>query len=141
MDLYSRRIIDWALDKHMTVLLVERAMSMAINLHQPKSGLIFHSDPSSQYTSHRFAKQLKKRGIRASMSGVGACWDNVVVEHFFGSLKYEWLFNVIHLTRESMKVDVEAYIRYYNQDSLHTANGDLSLISFEMSKVKLSCFT
>lgn len=141
MDLYSRRIIGWALDKRMTVSLVERAMSMAINLRQPKSGLIFHSDRGSQYTSHRFARQLKKRKIRASKSGVGACWDNAVVERFFGSLKYEWLFNVIHLTRESIKLDVKAYIRYYNQDRLHTANGDLSPISFEMSKGKVSCLT
>lgn len=52
--------------------------------------------------------KLEKRRIRASISGAGACCDNAVVERLFGSLKYEWLFNVIHLTRESMKLDVEA---------------------------------
>jgi putative transposase len=134
MDLYSRRIVGWALDKRMTVALVKRAMQMAINLRQPKKGLIFHSDRGSQYTSGSFAKQLKTCKIKASMSGKGACWDNAVVERFFGSLKYEWLFHVIHSTREAMKTDVEAYIKYYNQDRLHTANGDLSPIRFENLK-------
>ncbi len=134
MDLYSRRIIGWAQDKRMTVGLVKRAMQMAINLRQPHPGLIFHSDRGSQYTSQSLAKQLQAREITASMSGKGACWDNAVVERFFGSLKYEWLFNVIHLTRESMKMDVEAYIRYYNQVRLHTANGDLSPVRFENLK-------
>lgn len=62
----------------------------------------------------------------ASMSGRGACWDNAVVERFFGSLKNEWLLNIYHLTRHGMKEDVEAYIRYYNQIRLHTSNGDCS---------------
>ena len=61
MDLYSRRIIGWALDKRMTGALVKGAMQMAINLRQPKPGLIFHSDRGSQYTSGSFAKQLKTR--------------------------------------------------------------------------------
>ncbi|QGP61698.1 putative transposase OrfB (plasmid) [Piscirickettsia salmonis] len=53
------------------------------------------------------------------MSSVGACLDNAPVERFFGSLKNEWLLNVVHLTRESMAEDVKAYIRYYNHDRLH----------------------
>jgi len=75
------------------------------------------------------------------MSGVGACWDNAVVERFFGSLKHEWFMNVVHLSRESMKKDVEAYIRYYNQDRLHTTLGDLSPISYEKLQLKVSCWT
>ncbi len=134
MDLYSRRIIGWALDKRMTGALVKRAMQMAMNLRQPKPGLIFHSDRGSQYTSGSFAKQLKTRKLKASTSGKGACWDNAVVERFFASLKYEWLFHVIHLTRETMKKDVEAYLKYYNQERLHTTNGDLSPIRFENLK-------
>ena len=73
MDLYSRRIIGWAMSKRMTVDLVQRAMQMAINLRVPGKGLIFHSDRGSQYTSKRF------NCIKASMSGVGACSDNAVV--------------------------------------------------------------
>ncbi len=138
MDLYSRRIIGWAMDKYISADLVERAMQMAITLRKPERGLIFHSDRGSQYTSQQFQKRLKKHGMKASMSGKGACWDNAVVERFFGSLKNEWLFNIYHLTRESMKQDVQHYIRYYNQTRLHSANGDLSPIDFELSLSKVS---
>lgn len=138
MDLYSRRIIGWAMDKYMRVDLVERAMLMAVTLRKPKRGLIFHRDRGSQYTSKPFQKRLKKHGIKPSMSGKGACWDNAVVERFFGSLKNEWLFNIYHLNRESMKQDVQHYIRYYNQTRLHSANGDLSPIDFELSLSNVS---
>jgi len=122
MDLYSRKIIGWAMDKRMTVELVERAMQMATALRNPGKGLIFHSDRGSQYTSKRHRKLLKKHHIKASMSGVGACWDNAVVERFFGSLKHEWLLKVYHLNRQTMKQDVEKYIRYYNSASCcHTS--------------------
>ena len=141
MDLYSRKIIGWAMSKRMTVDLVERAMQMAITLRKPDAGLIFHSDRGSQYTSKRFGRLLKKHHIQASMSGVGACWDNAVVERFFGSLKNEWLLKVYHLTRQTMKQDVEQYIRYYNHERLHTANDDLSPVEFEMSQIKVSGWT
>ena len=65
------------------------------------------------------------------MSGKGACWDNAVVERFFGSLKNEWLLKVTHLTRESMKIDVQKYIRYYNHERLHTTLGDLTPVAYE----------
>ena len=138
MDLYSRRIIGWSINKRMTVDLVERAMQMALNLRRPTKSLIFHSDRGSQYTSYRFQQQLKNNNIIASMSGRGACLDNAVVERFFGSLKNEWLLNIYHLTRCGMKEDVEAYIRYYNQIRLHTSNGDCSPIEFEQSTINVS---
>lgn len=72
------------------------------------------------------------------MSGRGACWDNAVVERFFGSLKNEWLLNIYHLTRNSMKKEVEAYIRYYNQIRLHTSNDDCFPIEFEQSTINVS---
>lgn len=138
MDLYSRRIIGWSMHHRMTQELVNRAMKQAIHLRSPKPGLIYHSDRGSQYTSKSFRKLLKKHQITASMSGKGACWDNAVVERFFGSLKSEWLYNVSHLTREAMETDVNQYIRYYNQRRLHTANGDLSPIEYEQTKGSLN---
>ncbi len=140
MDLYSRKIIGWTLDLRMTTALVERVMQQAITLRNPPNGLIFHSDQGSQYTSQRFSNLLKQHGIQASMSGVGACWDNAVVERFFGSLKHEWLLKVNHRTRQTMKQDVEAYIRYYNHERLHTANGNQSPVEFELSQLNLSGF-
>ena len=113
-------------------------MIKAINLRQPKRGLVFHSDRGSQYTSRHYRKLLADHGIRASMGSVGACWDNAVVERFFGSLKHDWVLKVAQPTREHMKKDVADYIRYYNNDRLHTANNSLSPVNYELSERKVS---
>jgi putative transposase len=89
MDLYSRRIVGWHMDKRMTTDLISRAMFKALNLRRPEKGQVFHSDRGSQYTSRPYRKLLKQHGVRASMGDVGACWDNAVVERFFGSLKHD----------------------------------------------------
>lgn len=136
MDLCSRRIVGWAIDKRMTTDLICKALVSAVNLRRPPEGLVFHSDRGSQYTSKRFGKLLARHGIRASMGDVGACWDNAVVERFFGSLKYDWIFKVAQPTREHMEKDVAAYMKYYNWDRLHTSNGDMSPINFEMTLTK-----
>ena len=138
MDLYSRRIVGWHIDKRMKQDLVSKALIKAVNLRQPKPGLVFHSDRGSQYTSYHYRKLLKAYGIRASMGSVGACWDNAVVERFFGSLKHDWLLKVAQPTREHMKQDVAEYIRYYNNDRLHTANDSMSPVNYEMSQRKVS---
>jgi len=131
MDLYSRRIIGWAMDKRMTTSLISRAMIMAYNLRSPSKGLAFHSDRGSQYTSKPYRKLLTDYGIRASMGDVGACWDNAVVERFFGSLKHDWILKVHQPTREHMIKDTQAYIKYYNLGRLHSSNNDLSPAQYE----------
>ncbi|MEM5528014.1 IS3 family transposase [Gammaproteobacteria bacterium AS21] len=140
MDLYSRRIVGWHIDKRMTTSLVNKALIKPYNLRQPPKGLVFHSDRGSQYTSKRFRKLLLTYGIRSSMGDVGACWDNAVVERFFGSLKHDWLFKINQLTREFMKQDVAAYMKYYNLERLHSSNGDQSSIDFENSQLKVPRF-
>lgn len=132
MDLYSRRIVGWHIDKRMTTSLVNRALIKAYNLRQPPEGLVFHSDRGSQYTSKRYRKLLASYGMRASMGSVGACWDNAVVERFFGSLKHDWILKVAQPTREHMSADVAKYMRYYNIERLHSANNDLSPVAFEV---------
>jgi putative transposase len=72
------------------------------------------------------------------MSSVGACLDNAVVERFFGSLKNKWLLNLVNLTRETMKMDAEEYIPYYNHGRLHTTLGDLTPISYENLQSQVS---
>jgi len=134
MDLYSRRIVGWYIDKRMTTDLISKALMKAYNLRQPSRGLVFHSDRGSQYTSKRFGKILKGY---ASMGDVGACWDNAVVERFFGSLKHDWIFKVAQPTREHMKQDVAAYMRYYNQKRFHSSNSDMSPVNFENSQIKV----
>jgi transposase InsO family protein len=91
-----------------------------------------YSDRGSQYTSQRFDKLLKGYGIRASVGDVAACWDNAVVDRFFGSLKHDWILKIPQLTCEHMKQDVTAYRKYYNQKRLHTVNGDMSPIKYEI---------
>lgn len=138
MDLFSRRIVGWSIDKRMTTGLICKAMIKALNLRQPPKGLVFHSDRGSQYTSKRFRTLLEGYSIRSSMGDVGACWDNAVVERFFGSLKHDWIFKVAQPTRDHMKADVAAYVKYYNLDRLHTANGGVSPINFENAQKKVS---
>ncbi len=138
MDLYSRRIIGWSIGKRMTTDLVIESLQKAYWLRKPPKGVIFHSDRGSQYTSGRFRRLLEQLNIRASMGDVGACWDNAVVERFFGSLKHDWLFKVPQTTREHMIKDVTAYMRYYNVERLHTSNGDMSPIEYENYKQAVS---
>ena len=140
MDLYSRRIVGWHIDKRMTTDLISKAMIKAVNLRQPPKGLVFHSDRGSQYTSQCFRKLLEGYGIRSSMGDVGACWDNAVVERFFGSLKHDWIFKIAQPTRDHMKSDVAHYIKYYNQERLHSTNGDVSPINFENAQNRVSGF-
>ena len=138
MDLYSRRIVGWYISKRMTTDLICKAMIKAYNLREPSKGLVFHSDRGSQYTSKRYQKLLKGYDVRSSMGDVGACWDNAVVERFFGSLKHDWIFKIAQSTHEHMKKDVAAYMRYYNLERLHTTNGDQSPINYENSLKKVS---
>ena len=139
MGLYSRRIVGWHIDKRMTQDLISKALMKAVNLRQPKKGLVFHSDRDSQYTRQYVRKLLKTHHIRASMGGVGSCYDNTVVERFFGSLKHDWILKVHQPTRAYMKQDVAAYMKYYNLDRLHTSNGDMSPINYENSLINVSC--
>ncbi|EDW4374189.1 DDE-type integrase/transposase/recombinase [Salmonella enterica subsp. diarizonae] len=80
MDLYSRRIVGWYVDKRMTSDLVCRALMKAYNLRNPPNGLVVHTDRGSQYTGKRFQTLLKIYGMRSSMGDVGACWDNAAME-------------------------------------------------------------
>ena len=104
---------------------------MAINLRNPKTGLMHHSDRGSQYASREYRRLLKQHGMVCSMSRKGNCWDNAPTERFFSSLKREWLTGNVYPTREAAVDDVRAYIAYYNSDRLHTTLGDLTPIEFE----------
>jgi putative transposase len=141
MDLYSRRIIGWHISKRMTRNLVEKALTKAHHLRKPSKGVVFHSDRGSQYTSKGFRRLLRTLNCRSSMGDVGACWDNAVVERFFGSLKHDWLLKVPQPSRAHMQEDVMMYMKYYNVERLHSANADQSPIEFENSFRKVSGWT
>jgi putative transposase len=132
MDLYSKRIVGWFISKRMTTDLISKAVIKAYNLRRPPKGLVFRSDRGSQYTSRCYRQLLEGYGVRASMDDVGACWDNAVVERFFGSLKHDWVFKMEQPTREHMTKDAAAYMRYYNLEKLHTKNDDQSPINYKV---------
>ncbi|WP_440866449.1 IS3 family transposase [Symbiopectobacterium purcellii] len=139
MDLYSRQIVGWQVDRRMTSSLVCGALMKAYNLRTPPPGLVVHTDRGAQYTGQRFQALLSSYRLRSSMGDVGACWDNAVMERFWGSLKHEWLLLVPQPTRAYMEQDVATYIRYYNLDRHHAANGDLSPVRYEqMAEKKVS---
>ncbi len=140
MDLYSRRIIGWAISSRMTTDVILQSLRQAYWLRKQPQSVIFHSDRGAQYTSSILKKELAKMHIKPSMGDVGACWDNAVVERFFGSLKHDWILKVRHNTREDMARDVAAYMRYYNLKRLHTANGNMSPVEYENCKNKVSTF-
>jgi len=131
MDLYSRRIVGWSLDKQMTTTLVSQALQMAVHLRSPPKGVLHHSDRGSQYASQRYQRQLKQYGMVCSMSRKGNCWDNSPTERFFSSLKREWLTGHIYPNRETAIQDVQSYMQYYHSRRLHTTLGDMTPIEFE----------
>jgi putative transposase len=115
MDLYSRRIVGWSMDRRLSRHIVMDALAMAIKHRQPGSGLIHHSDRGSQYTSDDFRDELKKQRIECSMSGRGNCYDNAVVESFFGLMKRERVNRVRYRTRDEARADLFDYIEcFYN---------------------------
>ncbi|EPN63603.1 transposase IS3/IS911 family protein [Pseudomonas syringae pv. actinidiae ICMP 18807] len=89
MDLFSRKIVGWAMAPHMRAELVTSAMQLAIAQRQPEPGLIAHSDRGSQYAGAAYQALLTRNGMRCSMSRKGNCWDNAVMERFFLNLKME----------------------------------------------------
>ena len=132
MDLYSRRIVGWSMSRWINRHLVIDALNMAIGARRPGADLIHHSDRGSQYTSDDFRDELLKHGIECSMSGCGNCYDNAVVESFFGLLKREWVNRVRYRTRAEARADVFEYIEcFYNRKRRHGYLGNISPAEFE----------
>ena len=121
MDLYSRKIIGWSMDKNMGRHIAMNALGMAVAARNPSDGLIIHSDRGSQYISDDYQQMLKENGILCSMSARGNCYDNAVVESFFGSLKRERVRRYKYRTRQEAQIDVFDYIEcFYNKRRLHS---------------------
>lgn len=139
IDLYSRRVVGWAMDRRMQKALVIRALLMAINLRKPPAGLLHHSDRGSQYASHAYQSILKQHGMICSMSRKGNCWDNAPIERFFSSLKREWIGDRLYRTRQEAIVDVREYVAvYYNSKRLHSTLGYKTPMNYENILNKVS---
>jgi putative transposase len=132
LDLFSRRIVGWAMNKRMTQQLVCTALEMALRQRQPMAPLIHHSDRGSQYTSDAYQELLAAHDITPSMSGRGNCYDNAPVESFFGTLKTELVNHTVYRTRQDAKTDIFFYVEgFYNRKRRHTALDYLSPADFE----------
>ncbi len=136
MDLYSRQIVGWALDKRIKKQLTLDALSMAYWRRKPQPGLLHHSDRGSQYACHDYQKQLNQYGMVASMSRKGNCWDNAPTERFFRSLKTERLDDLRFSTRQSARLEIVDYITYYNYLRLHSTLGYLSPMAYEREQMQ-----
>jgi len=135
MDLFSRQIIGWAMDKRMKKQLVMDALSMALWRRKPAAGLMHHSDRGSQYACHDYQKMLSAWHMVPSMSRKGDCWDNAPTERFFRSLKSERLDYCRFENRMAAKMEILDYITYYNAIRLHSTLGYRSPMDYEKEQL------
>ena len=132
LDLYSRRVVGWAMSDRMTAELTIRALMMALDNREVTPCLIHHSDQGSQYTDGKYQQMLKDWGVQVSMNGVGSWYDNAPMESFFGTLKSEWVHHRAYRTRQEARADIFYYIEaFYNPHRLHSALGYLSPAAYE----------
>jgi transposase InsO family protein len=138
MDLCSRRIIGWSMSETMTAQLVVDAMDMAVKARDPHPGLMHHSDRGVQYTCGRYREFLAEHDITVSMSRRGNCYDNAVMESFWGKLKTEELYDHELATRDHARAIVFDYIEvFYNRLRSHSALGYISPDQFEASRKRV----
>lgn len=124
MDLFSRKIIGWAMAPTMPAELACQALQMAITARSPKAGLIVHSDRGGQYASEAHRALLARHQLVASMSRKGNCWDNAVMERFFLSLKMERVWQKDYANHGEAILDITDYIvNFYNATRLHSTLG------------------
>jgi len=132
VDLYSRRIVGWAMGDRMQQDLTSAALSMAVARRNPEPGVIHHSDRGSQYASHAYRDALARHGLVSSMSRVAMPYDNAIVESFFSSLKNELTHHEQFETIDAARTKVFDYIEvFYNRQRKHKALGYRSPIQFE----------
>ena len=132
MDLFSRKIVGWAMSENIDSALVQSAMKMALLHRRPGDGLIHHSDRGVQYAAGGFQDLLEDNNVVCSMSRKGNCWDNACVESFFASLKTERVRGKIYESFEDAKKDIFNYIEvFYNRKRRHASLGYVSPVIYE----------
>ncbi len=124
LDLFSRKVVGWAMSETMPQELTLAALNMAITNRQPGPGLLHHSDRGSQYAAHAYRRVLDEHGMRCSMSRKGNCWDNAPMESFFGSLKTELDGDGPFDTRQAARTALFRAIEgWHNRQRLHSSLG------------------
>jgi transposase InsO family protein len=136
MDLYSRQIVGWAMDRMMTSRLVIQALRQAVGRRCPPRGLVHHSDRGCQYASHDYQSVLRDYGFISSMSRKGNCYDNACMESFFHTLKTECVYSCSYHTRNQAIQSIFEYIEFfYNRKRLHSFLNYMSPCQFESQNI------
>ena len=131
LDVWSRRIVGWAIGEQMTAELVLAALNMALQQRRP-TGVIHHSDQGSQYTSVAFGERCKKMGVRPSMGTMGDAYDNAMAESFFATLECELLDRRSWRTKAEARTALFTWIEgWYNPRRLHSSLGYCSPMKYE----------
>jgi putative transposase len=132
MDLFSRRVIGWSMSRDMKASSVARALSMALQRRRPGRKLLHHSDRGVQYACHLYRRILQRHDIQCSMSRPGNCYDNAVVESFFGTFKSELVSRTHYRTPQEAESSIFEWIEcWYNRKRRHSSLGYLSPEAFE----------
>jgi transposase InsO family protein len=132
LDLYSRRVVGWAMGPRADRALATDALTMALRHRQPQPGLIHHTDQGCQYAATAYRQVLAHHGVVASMSRRGNCYDNAVAESFFSTLKNELVHDRTFLTRDEARSQVFEFIEvFYNRQRVHQTLGYVSPAAFE----------
>jgi len=131
LDVFSRRVVGWAMASHMKTDLVLAALTMAVQQRNP-SEVVHHSDQGSQYTSFRFGSSCRTLNVRQSMGTVGDCFDNAMCESFFASLECELLWQNSFRSRQEARLAVFDFIEgWYNTQRRHSALDYMSPLAYE----------
>jgi putative transposase len=133
LDLFARKVVGWATSPANDTALALAALDAALLARRPQAGLVHHSDRGSPYASADYRAALKARGVVASMSRTGDCWDNSVAESFFATIKAELIDLELFSTRAAATARIADYIEcFYNPQRRHSFLGFLSPIEFEL---------
>jgi len=131
LDLFSRKLVGWAMSDTMPQELTLAALRVALGWRDPAPGLVHHSDRGSQYAAGDYRKVLRARGITVSMSRKGDCWDNAPMESVNGTVKVECVHGQHFRTRAEAQQALVEYIGYYNTERRHSSLGNVSPAVFE----------
>jgi len=142
LDLFSRKIVGWALDNHMRESLILDALNMAASQRTIQPGALIHSDRGVQYRANEYQEALRSHGLRCSMSRKGNCWDNAVMESFFSRLKVELIYAENYTNVEMAQAGIFEYIEvFYNRSRRHSAIGLISPHEYEQQFAQLTVST
>jgi transposase InsO family protein len=132
LDLYSRRVVGWAMGERPNLPLVLNALDMALLARLPQGGLVHHTDQAPLYSAYAYRERLSTNGLNPSMSAKGNAYDNAVAESFFSNLKNELVHHCDFVTREQARAAIFDYIEiFYNRQRRHQTLGYVSPMQFE----------